>query len=157
MESAASCISFPQKRQWNVQLFHSQNVFQIMYSKLVDLFWKRHSVSDQFFKWLPKSPFSIDTPQLHEDLDQTGNYIKTTPGIPSFCQGVICHILPSQFGVHREQRQGVKLGNSKIANYNSSRIHRKKSFGSIRNKLTVPWLSLCGCHWALSSLGCQSF
>ena len=38
----------------------------------------------------------------------------------TFRQGVNCHIWSSQFWVHREQTQGVKLGNSKIANYNSS-------------------------------------
>ena len=90
------------------------------YLKLVNLFGKRHSVSEQLFKWLPKGPFSLTTPQLHEDLDQTRNHIQTTPRIPPFRQGVICHIWPSQFGVHREQTQGVKLGISKIANYNNS-------------------------------------
>ena len=65
---------------------------------------------EQLFKWLPKSPFSIATPQLHEALDQTGNRIQTTPRIPSFWQGVICHIWPSQFGGHREQTRGVRLG-----------------------------------------------
>ena len=57
------------------------------YSKLVNLFWKGHSVSEQLFKWLPKSPFSPATPQLHEDLDQTGNHIQTTPMIPCFGKG----------------------------------------------------------------------
>ena len=62
------------------------------YLKLVNLLGKRHSVSEQLFKWLPKSPFSLATPQLHEDLDQTGNHIQTTPRNPSFWQGVICHV-----------------------------------------------------------------
>ena len=54
------------------------------YLKLVILFGKRHSVGEQLFKWLPKSPFSLATPQLHEDLDQIGSPIQTTPSIPSF-------------------------------------------------------------------------
>ena len=78
------------------------------YLKLVNLFGKRHSVSEQF-KWLLKSPFSLATPQLHEDLDQTGNHIQTTPRISSFWQGVICHFLVSQFRDHREQTLGVRL------------------------------------------------
>ena len=32
------------------------------YSKLVNLFGKRHSVREQLSKWLPKSPFSLATP-----------------------------------------------------------------------------------------------
>ena len=62
------------------------------YLKLDNSLRKRHSVSEQLSKWLPKSPFSLATPQLHEDLDQTGSHIQTTPRIPSFWQGVICHI-----------------------------------------------------------------
>ena len=80
------------------------------YSKLFNLFGKRHSVSEELFKRLPKSPFSLATPQLHEDLEQTGSHIQTTPRIPSFWQGVMCHIWPSQFGGHREQTRGVRLG-----------------------------------------------
>ena len=57
----------------------------------------------------PKRPFSLATPQLHEDLDQTGNRIQTTPWIPSFWQGVICHFWVSQFKGHREQTRGVRL------------------------------------------------
>ena len=85
-ESAASCISVMKCAIISFTKCVSN------YSKLVNLFGKRHSVSEQLFKWLPKSPFSLATPQLHEDLDQTGNHIQTTPRIPSFWQGVICHI-----------------------------------------------------------------
>ena len=124
-ESAASCISFHRKHQWNVQCNYFSHKMCLNYLKLVNLLGKRHSVSEQLFKWQPKSPFSLATPQLHEDLDQTGNHIQTIPRNPPFRQGVICHIWPSQFGVHREQTQGVKIGISKIANYNSTRGHGK--------------------------------
>ena len=79
------------------------------YSKLINLFGKGQRISEHLFKWLPKSPFSLATPQLHEDLDQTGNHIQTTPRIPSFWQGVICHFGVSQFGGHREQTRSFRL------------------------------------------------
>ena len=91
-----------------MQLFHSQCVLN--YSKLVNLFGKGHSVSEQLFKWLPKSPFFLATPLLRKDLNQTGNHIQTTPRIPSFWPGVICHFWVSQFGGHRKQTRGVRLG-----------------------------------------------
>ena len=80
-ESVASCIS---EMKSAITLF-TECVSN--YSKLVNLFGKRHSVSEQLFKWLPKSPFSLATPQLHEDLDQNGNQIQTTPRIPFFGKG----------------------------------------------------------------------
>ena len=41
------------------------------YSKLVQFSGKRHSVSVQLSKQLPKRPVSIATPQLDEPMDQS--------------------------------------------------------------------------------------
>ena len=74
------------------------------YSKLVNLFGKRHSVSEQLFKWLPKSSFSL---AIHHSYMKTWIKLETTfkppPRIPSFWHGVICHIWKSQFGGHRNK------------------------------------------------------
>ena len=75
----------------------------------------------------------IAIPQLLGDFDQTGNHMQTIPRNPPFRQGVICHIWSSQFWVHREQTQGVKLGNSKIANYD---IY---GYGYLNSVFSIEW------------------
>ena len=86
-------------------------------------FWGNRLIGEHYcLNGTQKAPFL----QPHYRYMKTWIKLETTykppPRVPSFCQGVICHIWHSQFGVHREQTQGVKLGNSKIANYNSSWI-----------------------------------
>ena len=56
------------------------------YSKLINLFGKKHSGSEQLFKWPTKSPFSLATLHLHEDSDQIGNQIQLASQISTFRQ-----------------------------------------------------------------------
>ena len=58
------------------------------------------------------------------------NHIQTTPRLPSFWQGVICHLWVSQFIGHREQTRGVRLS-VKVAHHTVSKqqfLHKSDIF-----------------------------
>ena len=78
------------------------------FSKLVNLFGKRQSVSEQLFKWLPKSPFSLGTPQLHEDLIKLEITYKPPQGSHLFGKGSFVIFGPANLEA-REQTHCVRL------------------------------------------------
>ena len=69
-----------EERWQNQQTF----IHAIFFQNHMQFFEKRHSLFHQLSKQNPKRPFSLATPKLHVDLDQTGNHIQTTPRTQSF-------------------------------------------------------------------------
>ena len=63
-----------EERWQNQQTF----IHAIFFQNHMQFFEKRHSLFHQLSKQNPKRPFSLATPKLHVDLDQTGNHIQTT-------------------------------------------------------------------------------